>query len=384
LKINLISSIRWKMFAYFALSLVLAVVSLTVLVFTAALTIRFNIQPFARLVEFIFRVTSQVSYIVPFIILFLVGLVMFFLYFLLLSKGMIRYLEKISGSLAAIAKGDLQHRVPVLTEDELGLLAENINSMTAKLQQSISEERNAERTKYELITSVSHDLRTPLTSIMGYLELIEDDRYRDEVELRYYTQVVYAKAKRLEKLINDLFEYIKYHGTNIKMNFSKINIGELLMQLASEYAPVMEKENMECRTVPAEEKLFVWADGDRIARVFENLLSNAVRYGKEGKYVDLTWRKEGPEIVIEVINYGLPIPGDELPHIFERFYRVEKSRSEHSGCTGLGLAIAKNIVELNEGTISVLSDRNRTLFAVRLKAYEHQEDTKSSLIPRMQ
>ena len=115
----------------------------------------------------------------------------------------------------------------------------------------------------------------------------------------------------------------------------------------------------------------MFADGDRLVRVFENLLSNAAQYGKEGRYADLAWRKDGSEAVAEVINYGPPIPAGELPRIFERFYRVEKSRVEYSGGTGLGLAIAKNIVELNGGRIAAYSDTQRTLFEVRLPLYEN-------------
>ncbi|GIP35754.1 cell wall metabolism sensor histidine kinase WalK [Paenibacillus sp. J2TS4] len=293
------------------------------------------------------------------------GGILFLFFFFLLSQKIIRYLEEITLGLQEIAKGNLSYEIVAKSSDELGTVAEAINSMTKQLKKSIEEERLAEKTKNELITGVSHDLRTPLTSILGYLELIENDRYKDEVEFRYYTNVAYEKALRLKKLIDDLFEYTSIHDKGPQLEPKKININGLLKQLAEEFNPLLTQEGMTYRLMASDAKLSIYADGNQVVRAFENLISNAIRYGKDGKVVDIRLSKEGGEAVIQIINYGKPIPEKDLPRIFERFYRAEKSRSSRSGGSGLGLAITKSIVELNGGQISVRSSREQTVFETR-------------------
>ena len=288
--------------------------------------------------------------------------------FFILSRGTIRYLEEISASLQEISLGRFEEKIPVKSADELGTLAANINSMTARLHEAIEDERNAERSKNELITSVSHDLRTPLTSVLGYLELIVNDRYRDEVELRYYVDVAYEKALRLQKLIEDLFEYTKVSYGGLKIEATMIDLRELLEQLAEEFVPALQAADMQYRLIFPEDKYLLSADGDLLVRVFENLVANAIRYGQAGKYVDIELNRDDGAIVARVANYGEPISKYDLPHIFDRFYRVEKSRSEITGGSGLGLAIAKNIVDLHGGTISAYIYQKKTVFEVKFPA----------------
>lgn len=303
--------------------------------------------------------------------MFAVGLVTFLICFYILSQPTIRYIEQISATLQKIAQGDFDQRLPVRSDDELGRLAAHVNLMTEQLKHSIEEERRAEQAKQELITSVSHDLRTPLTSIMGYLTLIEEDRYRDEVELRHYTNISLVKARRLKRLIDDLFEYTRVSSGGLKLERTPLDIGRLLEQLAEEQVPMLQEAGMEYRLYPSDERLMVFADGNQLARLFENLITNAIRYGREGRYVDLHWWRDGDEAVVEVVNYGEPIPAADLPRIFERFYRIEKSRSEETGGTGLGLAIAKNIAELHGGRISARSSDTRTVFEIRLPIFRN-------------
>lgn len=144
------------------------------------------------------------------------------------------------------------------------------------------------------------------------------------------------------------------------------NLVELLGQLVSHFEYQFNREEMKSRINFSEDKLIVNADARKLARVFENLLSNAIKYGKDGYYVDIVTKLEGKSAVIQVINYGQSIPSIDLPYIFDRFYRVEKSRNSNIGGSGLGLAITKNIVELHEGTIVAYSDNEKTVFEVRL------------------
>ncbi|WP_276353218.1 sensor histidine kinase [Cohnella caldifontis] len=275
-------------------------------------------------------------------------------------------IRQIMGEVEAIAAGDLSRQVSVRDRGELGQLAAHINNIVVQAKRAMEEERRSEQIKNELITNVSHDLRTPLTSIVGYLNLINTDRYRDEVELRYYTQVLHQKTERLHGLINDLFEYTRMQNRGMVLQKERVDLAEMLDQLAVQFQPQFDEAGMECRQAFEVLHPIVPADGNKLVRVFENLIQNAVTYGQEGKFADLRLREEGETIVAEIVNYGAMIPSTDLPHLFDRFYRVEKSRSDYTGGSGLGLAIAKSIVDLHGGRIEAESSPERTLFRVTL------------------
>jgi signal transduction histidine kinase len=242
--------------------------------------------------------------------------------------------------------------------------------MAVQLKKSMEEERLAVQAKNELITNVSHDLRTPLTSIIGYLRLIEDDRYKDEVELRYYTNIAYEKSRRLERMVNDLFEYTKIsYGENV-LKRSDINLNELIGQLAADFSLLLAEADMEIRLSFQQEKVIIVADGDMLMRALENLLSNAIKYGKHGRHIDVDVQLASDSVHIRIINYGQSIPSSDLTQIFDRFYRVEKSRSEETGGSGIGLAIVKSIIELHQGSITVSSTERQTVFEVTLPLNE--------------
>lgn len=279
-------------------------------------------------------------------------------------------IKKMIEEIRYIANGNFNHKISVLQHNYLEDLANGVNQIVEQLKVSIEEERQTEQAKSELITNVSHDLRTPLTSIVGYVNLIHHDNYRDEVELRHYIQVIYDKVTRLNMLMNDLFEYTRVQNKELQLNTLPIDIIELLGQLSVQFRMQFQEANIECRPSFPSEKLMVLADGDKLVRVFENLIMNAMTYGNEGKFIDLTAYQDGNMIAIDITNYGQPIPSTDLPHIFERFYRVEKSRSTYTGGSGLGLAIAKSIVEIHSGTIEVYSDAEKTTFTVKLLPYK--------------
>ncbi|WP_010274758.1 sensor histidine kinase [Paenibacillus senegalensis] len=364
---RLLYTIRWKLLLLFFGSILLTIVATGLLLLIAAVIYQTKgPYPIYTLLVFLEQTIGA------FFVIVITALVLFPIFFVLLSHRSIRYLGEITQAVQLIAGGQFDTRIPVGSRDELGELAENINRMAAQLKTSIEEERRAEQTKNDLITSVSHDLRTPLTSINGYLGLIEQDRYRDEVELRYYVNIAYEKAQRLTVMINDLFEYTRTRGGGIKLRKTEINLVDMLGQLAAHFRYHLEVAGMECRLFFPEERMVIQADGDKLVRVFENLILNGIHYGQDGKYIDIRVRRENKEVVVDIINYGEPIPEKDLPYIFERFYRVEKSRSEQTGGSGLGLAIAKTIVELHGGEISVYSDTTRTLFEVRLELWQGQ------------
>ncbi|MBP1904055.1 signal transduction histidine kinase [Paenibacillus turicensis] len=294
-------------------------------------------------------------------------LVLFSLYFYRRSvrRHEKKYLKEIIEQVHKIEEGVVQ-KITVEHVGELGQLASDINRMLERLRTSMEEERRAEQTKSELITNVSHDLRTPLTSITGYLGLIEQDHYRDEVELRYYVTMAYEESIRLQQLLQDLFEYTRLQNKEMKLNRTTLNIVEMLYQIRANFSIQLQEADMECDLRLTTQPIIIFADGNKLRRVYENLLNNAIRYGNDGKRINITCFQDGEEVVTEVINYGDPIPENDLPHLFDRFYRVEKSRAKNTGGSGIGLAIAKHIVDLHGGTIEVSSDESRTVFTVRL------------------
>lgn len=311
----------------------------------------------------IFRVQTIAS-----IFYVLVGIGVFSVSFLLLQRKTVRYIGKISAAIRNISEGDLNTHVEILGDDEFSAMAANLNKMEADIQNLMEKEREAERTKNELITNVAHDLRTPLTSIIGYLELLSKsgDRLSPEMQKKYI-DIAYTKSKRLEKLIEDLFGFTKLNYGKISMNVGKLDIVKLLSQLLEEFYPSFADKDLTYElksNVPAQ---VITADGNLLARLFDNLINNAIKYGAEGKKILVKIHSDGEIVTVSVTNYGYVIPAEELPLIFNKFYRVEQSRSIYTGGTGLGLAIAKNIVDMHGGTISVASDLNGTVFAVKLK-----------------
>lgn len=296
----------------------------------------------------------------------------FFLYGYLFYRREIKkqYTENmahIMNEVSLIASGNFDHRINAKYHNNLDTLAKDINNIVLKLKEAIEEERKIENTKNELITNVSHDLRTPLTSTIGYLGLIEQDKYRDEIELRHYTGIAYKKALNLENLINELFEYTRMQDKRIILNKESIDIAEILAQLITENRWHFIQNNLTCREHIPTHPISVIGDGEKLARVFNNLIMNAIHYGKKGTFIDIEAKVEDNWVVVSVSNFGEQIPSIDLPHIFERFYRAEKSRSTNTGGSGLGLAIAKSIVEHHDGIIEANSTSEKTNFTVRLK-----------------
>ena len=297
------------------------------------------------------------------------GILLFSVTFLLLQESSIRYISHISDAIQNISAGDLNTTIDVIGDDEFSSMAANLNKMAEDIRQLMEKERESERTKNELITNVAHDLRTPLTSIIGYLELLAGNTRIDPEMQHKYIEIAYGKSKRLEKLIEDLFGFTKLNYGKMSMHVAQLDLVKLLGQLLEEAYPNFAEKNLSYdlqSNVPAK---MISADGNLLARLFDNLIGNAIKYGADGKRV-LVQIFAGEEVVtVSVTNYGYVIPPDELPLIFNKFYRVERSRSSSTGGTGLGLAIAKEIVDMHGGTIGVTSDLNGTVFTVKLQVH---------------
>lgn len=284
-----------------------------------------------------------------------------------IKKQYVKNMFHIMNEVSLIANGNFNHKIEARYNNNLDILAKNINHIVIKLQDAIEEERKIENTKNELITNVSHDLRTPLTSTIGYLGLVEQDKYRDEIELRHYTGIAYRKALNLEHLINELFEYTRMQDKQIILKKENIDIAEILAQIITENRWYFIQNDLTCREHLLTHPISVIGDGEKLARVFNNLIMNAIHYGKNGKFIDIEAKLDKNWVVVSISNFGEQIPSIDLPHIFERFYRAEKSRSTNTGGSGLGLAIAKSIVEHHDGIIEANSTSEKTIFTVRLK-----------------
>lgn len=302
------------------------------------------------------------------VLLYLIlGILLFSVTFMILQEPYIRYISRISEAVQNISEGNLNTVIDVIGDDEFSSMAANLNHMAADIKKLMEKERESERTKNELITNVAHDLRTPLTSIIGYLELLAGNQQVPADMQNKYIEIAYGKSRRLQKLIEDLFGFTKLNCGKIAMHVGQIDIVKLLGQLVEEAYPNFVEKGLSYdlqSNVPAK---IINADGNLLARLFDNLIGNAIKYGADGKRVLVKIHAEGETVTVSVTNYGYVIPADELPLIFNKFYRVEQSRSSSTGGTGLGLAIAKEIVDMHGGTISVASDLNGTVFTVKLQ-----------------
>ena len=364
-----ISSFKWRLLINITLSYLVAF-----LIYSILGIIFDRIIPIA--------VPNEMRYALCYAISFIVFVEIFFK----LIDFTIEYIRKLRRSIQQVTSGNYGVQCEVEYDDELGSLAANINvlskTLLAKEKESeklkekeraaLDIERNAERQKNELITNVAHDLRTPLTTIVGYLELIKDDTALSKEDVHKYSGIAYEKSIRLQEMLDDLFEFTKLDNADIKLNKSMINLSGLIMQMTDEFYPSFKDCNITPIVDLPEENIYVQGDGQLLARVFDNLISNALKYGYHN--TDLKIEVSGDEkyATVKVINHGDTIASEDIPLLFNKFYRTDSSRNSKTGGTGLGLAITKNIVDLHHGDISVTSDDQITTFIVKFNRYFDQ------------
>lgn len=297
----------------------------------------------------------------------LLGIVIFSVCFWLFQRKSYDYISKVSDAVRDISRGNLDTRLELEGDNEFSEMALNLNTMASDIEALMDKERESERTKNELITNIAHDLRTPLTSIIGYLELLKLKPDLPEEQRTQYIDIAYTKSTKLQKLIEDLFGFTKLTYGKVAMKVEQVDIVKLLSQLVDEFYPNFMEKDLQWNLTSNTSSCVITADGGLIARLFDNLINNAIKYGSDGKRIDVKIQANPETVTVSVINYGKVIPEEELPHLFEKFYRVEQSRNKTTGGTGLGLAIAKSIVDMHDGDIRVESDLNGTRFIVTLK-----------------
>lgn len=275
-------------------------------------------------------------------------------------------LRHVLDELRYVAAGNFEHRIEANLSGNMNDVVHSINRLVESTVMAMEEERKIEQSKDELITNVSHDIRTPLTSIIGYLGLIEEGQYSSEEDLKRYIHIAYTKSLQMKVLVDDLFEYTKVRQTSTPLTVQTVKLDRLLEQIAAEFELESSRKEMAIEVEMKTKELQIEFDVDKMARVFNNLISNALKYGKDGNLIRIEADKVGSEAVVSVINNGKMIPKESLDELFNRFYRVEASRSQQTGGTGLGLAIAQSIVSLHGGYIYAESNDKETKFVMHL------------------
>lgn len=258
--------------------------------------------------------------------------------------------------------------------EELALVAADAKRAAAERERQLADE-SARRS--DLVTYLAHDLKTPLTSVIGYLSLLDEVPDMPKAQRVRYTGVALDKACRLERLVNEFFDITRYSLTNIELELAPVDLAGLLVQLSDEFYPALAAHGNVARVTVAGtvrtvedpgEPLVVTADAARLARVFGNLLRNAISYSDEGTPVEIGAAAGEGSVVVTVSDTGATIPSHKLRAIFDRFFRLDEARGSATGGAGLGLAIAREIVELHGGSISAASENGRTTFTVNLPA----------------
>ncbi|NIE89679.1 HAMP domain-containing protein [Bacillus sp. Ab-1751] len=312
-------------------------------------------------------------YVYALIIVFLVIILLSFYY----SKIIVKPLIKINRVTKKMANFDFSEKLPVTADDEIGGLSGSINTLSVnlkdridrlnvantKLQQDIERERQLEKTRKEFISGVSHELKTPLSVIRSFAEGIKDGVSKDT---SYYTDVILEETENMNRLIVEMLELAKLESGTYKLDMTTFSIGELTQQVYTKLLFSMEEKHLQVN-IDADPSILVKANRSRIEQVVVNLLSNAIRYTPEREKIQVSIIEAEDTVKVEIENTGNPIPEESLEKIWDRFYRLDASRSRHTGGTGLGLSIVKNILDLHHAEYGVYNTTNSVVFYFNLQ-----------------
>lgn len=293
------------------------------------------------------------------ILYIIVGYTVIIMYFL---KMAFTYLQEVANAVNQV----------YIKDNKLVALSPSLKSIENRLNQTkidlIDNERiarEAEQRKNDLVTYLAHDLKTPITSIIGYLTLLQDEPDLP-VDMRIkYTGIVLNKAERLEELINEFFEITRFNLSKLMLEPELINLSRMAEQITSEFIPVLAEKKLSWNT-DIDQNIEIVCDPDKLERVLDNLIKNAVNYSYENTEIYFSMKRKEDSVEIIIRNRGKTIPKDKLRRIFEQFFRLDSSRASSTGGAGLGLAISKEIVELHGGIISAESEDENIMFKVTL------------------
>ncbi|OPX89784.1 MAG: Sensor histidine kinase YycG [Pelotomaculum sp. PtaB.Bin013] len=330
-------------------------------------------QPFALLfnllILYLLFKMADIKGIVLFIAaLLIVREVMQVLFLLRLQKRVFKPIEDLKNGVEEIARGNYDVRVECHTRNEIGLLVTSFNEMARKLGESERIKSEYEENRKALIVNISHDLKTPITSLQGYVEAILDGDVPPENKDKYL-QIIHRNIIYVNRLIDDLFLFSKLDMQKLSFQFASVPIGAFMADLMEEFRFELEERQVRLEyTDRTEQVLPVRLDGKRMHQAIRNIISNALKYGpEEGLVIKAVLSKQGDSACIELSDNGPGIPADKLPHIFERFYRIDNERTKDLSSTGLGLAIARELVEAHGGKITAASEEGKgTCFTITL------------------
>jgi len=276
------------------------------------------------------------------------------------SRNMLRPLTHVSNAARELAKGNFDVRVDISSKDEIGELAATFNHVAEDLGKY-------ENTRRSFVANVSHELRSPLTSMQGLVQGVIDGAIKDD-QKEYYLNVVLSETKRLNLLINDLLDLARMESGTFPMNIVSTDINELVRRTIITFESKISSSKIDVDIELEDDKNMVFADADRITQVLVNLIDNAVKFTPQGGKLTIKTYGEKGLVYVSVKNTGTPMPKEDIPYVFERFYKADKSRNRETQGTGLGLSIAKRILDQHGQSIWVTSDEvNGTEFVFTLK-----------------
>ncbi len=298
-------------------------------------------------IRFIYRVVL-IGGIIAIIFVFILG------YFI--SRSIVTPITQMKEIAQAIAMGDFSKRMDVKANDELGVLAKSLNTMADELQLKIDNLRKMDKVRTDFVANVSHELKTPLTSIKGFIETLEDGAIDDKENAARFIAIIKKHADNLSNIINDLLSLSEFELGKDKLDRSEFDLRESVEEvgLGFNHALAFKKQVLEKNFLG--ENFLINADKTKIEQVLVNLIDNAIKYSAEGKTIKIDIADKGKDFLISIQDSGIGIPREHLSRIFERFYRVDKARSRRLGGTGLGLAIVKHIIILHGGSIDIESE----------------------------
>lgn len=302
-------------------------------------------------------------------------MLLFLIFYNIQVKRLLHYLVSVENAIDCVQE---DNREPVKLVPELKPIADKLTALKMTLKRKEYASIESEKRKNDLVVYLAHDLKTPLTSIMAYLTMLDGQRVMTEEDRKKYTHIALEKAARLKELINEFFEITRFNLQDIVLEKEQLNLSLMLEQLADESYGVLAEKYLTCQ-VDTDERLMVDGDPDKLARVFDNLLRNAIAYSYRDTEIRIAAHVQNDQVVITFTNQGHQIPEQKLKAIFEKFYRVDNARSSQTGGAGLGLSIAKQIVEAHGGTIEAFSDRDYTTFTVCLPVLRTETSKKRGI-----